>query len=120
VAAWALTRISPDPAKPVSRAAVLTVSPTSVMSRASPFLDDAYEPLPCVHPHRSSTAPPVIACLLEQSPCGCNCVDRVLAMRERALQSVQRGGGGSTPQISRVPWRRGSLPVSICSHLSWR
>src|SRR5439155_10690390 len=35
-----------------------------------------------------------------------------------ALQSLQRGGDGSAPQIRRMRWRRGKSPVSILSHIS--
>src|SRR5262245_37768850 len=35
-----------------------------------------------------------------------------------ALHSLQRGGDGSAPHMRRILWRRGQLPVSICSHIS--
>src|ERR687897_1608873 len=38
--------------------------------------------------------------------------------RKGALQSLQRGGDGKAPQIRRITWRRGKLPVSILSHIS--
>src|SRR2546421_9994791 len=38
--------------------------------------------------------------------------------RKGALQSLQRGGDGSAPQIRRMRWRRGKSPVSILAHIS--
>src|ERR671936_727125 len=38
--------------------------------------------------------------------------------RKGALQSLQRGGDGSRPQIWRIRWSRGKVPVTILSHIS--
>src|SRR4029453_18968604 len=38
--------------------------------------------------------------------------------RNGALQSLQRGGDGNAPQICRILWSRGTLPVSMRSHIS--